>query len=58
MVVPGWKQLFFLRNRQETQEDFGQNCEVVDRKGQTILVLHLRSPGSRDYALQEIVFTP
>jgi hypothetical protein len=34
MVVPGWKQLFFLRKRRETQEEFGQKCEVVDRKGQ------------------------
>jgi hypothetical protein len=47
MVVPGWKRLFFLRKRRETQEEFGQKCEVVDRKGQilTILVLHLRLPG-------------
>jgi hypothetical protein len=58
MVVPGWKQLFFLRNRRETQEDFGQNCEVAVRKGQilTILVLQIRSV-SPDHALLEIVFT-
>jgi hypothetical protein len=45
MVVPGWKQLFFLRNRRETQEDFGQNCEAADRKGQilTLLVLQMGS---------------
>ena len=34
MAVPGCKALFFLRKDREIYEDFGQKCELMDRKGQ------------------------
>jgi hypothetical protein len=32
--MPRCKVLFFLRKGREIYEDFGQKCELMDRKGQ------------------------
>jgi hypothetical protein len=46
MVVPGYKVLFFLRSRPVKTEEFGQKCELMDRKGQNSRLLFASNSGA------------